>query len=94
MAKHNNRIQTIENNRVINHENGVHLPLKCAILKLELEIGKRFCKASRQQPSQVLGFRVSGLVSAGPTIFRPTPSFAWAFVFLGKFGWSGPARLH
>jgi hypothetical protein len=25
MAKHNNRIQTIENNREINHENGVHL---------------------------------------------------------------------
>jgi hypothetical protein len=48
MAKHNNRIQTIENNRKINHENGVHLPLKCAILKLELEIGERFCKASRQ----------------------------------------------
>jgi hypothetical protein len=38
MAKYNNHIQTIENNREINHENGAHLPLKCAILKLELEI--------------------------------------------------------
>ena len=64
MAKHNNRIQTIENNREINHENGVHLSLKCAILKLELEIGKRFCRASRQLPSRALGFRVSGRNSA------------------------------
>jgi hypothetical protein len=86
--------KSLNNKVVINPENRVHLPLKCAILKLELEIGKRFCKASRQRPSQVLGFRVSGLVLAGPTIFRPTPSFGWAFVFLGKFGWSGPARLH
>ena len=64
MAKHNNRIQTIENNREINHENGVHLSLKCARLKLELEIGKRFCRASRQLPSRALGFRVSGRNSA------------------------------
>src|ERR1035441_2099807 len=47
-----NRIQTIENNREINHENGAHLPLKCAILKLELEIGKRFCKASANDPAK------------------------------------------
>src|ERR1017187_10645518 len=44
------------------------------------------------QPSA--GFSCFWPISAGPTIFRPTPSFGWAFVFLGKFGWSGPARLH
>ena len=85
MAKHNNRIQTIENNREINHENGVHLPLKCAILELELEIEKRFCKACRQRPSQKLGFRVSGrnfLLQAND--LRSYPSFGWAFVFLGQ----------
>jgi hypothetical protein len=85
MAKHNNRIQTIENNGEINHENGVHLPLKCAILELELEIEKRFCKACRQRPSQKLGFRVSGrifLLQAND--LRSYPSFGWAFVFLGQ----------
>jgi hypothetical protein len=52
MAKCNNCIQTIENKREINHKNGVHLPLKCAILKLELKIGRRFCRAfPAAQPS-------------------------------------------
>jgi hypothetical protein len=37
IAKCNNRIQTVENNREINHENGAHLPLKCAILKLRVK---------------------------------------------------------
>jgi hypothetical protein len=37
IAKCNNRIQTIENNREINHENGVHLPLEMCYIKTRVK---------------------------------------------------------
>jgi hypothetical protein len=37
MAKHNNRIQTIENNREINHENGVHLPPEMCYIRTRVK---------------------------------------------------------